>query len=169
MTIYVIHNPLKSTLGLINLYIRCLNPTLLFSFSVRQYFHSLRSQGKACWARIDSQDIERLLNLAIVVVELVALAAFRTVPALDGRCTCNQWVFRERVEGREALLDEAVGAVRAGHGVERGASLVEFLLDADGNRTVAQEIRVSVGRHCVSRGEGEERGENKGLHFGCME
>lgn len=171
-TTRLIHLPqtqanLKPTLFLINLRVCPLNPTQLLCIPLGQLVHGLQSQVEATRARVHSQHVDCLISLAIFVVELVALAAVGTVPALDGGSASDQRESGEGVEGRVALGDEAVGAIRTGDCFEGASAHVIFVIVGYGDGLAGSYSRVRLGGDGDGGGEGDERGEDEGLHLGC--
>lgn len=107
---------LNPTLRRFNLSICRINPPQLLRIATRQLIQSLQSQIKRSDRRIHRKHINRLINLPVLVVQLVAFTTVGTVPALDGGRASDQGEVGEGFEVRVALRDEAVGAIGAGDG-----------------------------------------------------
>lgn len=171
-TTILIHLPqtkanLKPTLRLINLRVCPVDPTQLLCISLGQPVHGLQSQVEATWGRVHSQHVDCLIDIAIFVVELVALAAVGTVPAVDGGSASDQRESGEGVEGRVALGDEAVGAIGTGDCFEGAGAHVKLCVVGDRDGLAGFCIRVRLGGNSDGGGEGDERREDEGLHLDC--
>lgn len=125
----------------------------LLRLVVGQLVHGAQAEVEATGSSIDRSDVDSLVDLAGLVVDAVAVAAVRAVPAGDGRGAADEGEFGQRAEGRVALGDEAVGTVGAGDGGQGGAGVVVGRVVGD---------RHGGGAGLEGGGGGQGRGETEG-------
>lgn len=116
----------------ISLLICCLHFTQLRRQSVRQLVHRLQTNVETTRRGINRRNVDRVIDIALCIVQLVAFSAVGAVPAGDGGCASDAREARDAAEGRP-LGHEAVDTVGAGDGGHGLAGVVVDLVVGNGD------------------------------------